>query len=120
MVAFTVGDPDRADQKMLRSRMQDALAQKDNSGCWGRIIFFNEVCHTATTYDSPDAVLARLISHRDGHYVFITHGSHYATGQRSIYHARHDEFKIAWLDHGPNSAGALVTGDELEATLWYE
>jgi hypothetical protein len=69
-------DPDRASyQKVLRSRMRDALMRGGHRGCWGRLLF-SEVCHTATTFDSNDkAVLARLISFRNGHYVFIAHGS---------------------------------------------
>jgi hypothetical protein len=40
-------------QKVLRSRMRDALMREDYCGCWGRLLF-SEVCHTATTFDSHD------------------------------------------------------------------
>jgi hypothetical protein len=113
--------PDRPSyQKVLRSRMRNALMRGDHRGCWGQFLF-SEVCHTATTFNShEDAVLARLISFRNGYYVFIEHGSHYQTGQRSIFHARRDEFRIDWLGQGPNANGALLTGEELEDTLWSE
>lgn len=47
-------------------------------------------------------------------------GQRAASRQRSICHARDKVIKIAWLDHGPNLVGAVLTGDKLEQTDWNE
>jgi len=83
-----------------------ALVRADRAGdyhnCWAWIVIHESCAHfpSASRADSTVGTIMRLVSHRDGHYVFISFDKEYVTMQHHVYHLRGDKFFIKWAGQG--------------------
>eukprot|EP00967_Tisochrysis_lutea_P056343 scaffold71091_cov37-Tisochrysis_lutea.AAC.1 len=109
-------------QKRLKAQLRHALLHKDGPNCWA-LVLFSEACFTATTYSrelvKSEGDLVRLISYRDGNFVFLADGHHHESGIQAVYHAKDEEFNIKWVGCGLGlSGGYCLAGPDLEHRFW--
>jgi len=109
-----------AQQDAQRRALVHALQVGDALSCWARITVHASCQSVTPNADRPSpsstgtTELVRLLTIRDGLYLFISTGVNAYTLQRDMYLLHCEEFYVHWVGEGVNMNDCVIYGHSME------
>ena len=107
---MVTGSRTQSRQADLKRELRKALDATNEESCWARIERHRK--------DGPLQDIMKILAVNGLYYSFLSHSQRVTDRKADNWLLHEDEFYVHWVGRGHNAVGAMITGEEVEASFF--